>query len=208
MATGDLNSDGKADLVWQHAGGWLAVWYMNGATMVGSELLNSGQAVAPGWQIVGAADFNGDGKADLMWQHADGWLAVWYMNGSKTMSAQFLNPNQISGNDWKVVGVGDFNGDGKPDLVWQHRDGWLSLWYMSGTNRLNAVYLNPVQVADPEWKIRAVIDLDGDGKTDLIWQHMSAGWLGAWTMNGGTATNTVLLNPASIGSSWKIMGPR
>jgi hypothetical protein len=208
VATGDLNGDGKADLVWQHAGGWLAVWYMNGATMIGGEFLNAGQVAAPGWQIVGAADFNSDGKVDLMWQHTDGWLAVWYMNGSKMTGAQLLNPGQIAGNDWKIVGVGDFNADGKPDLVWQHRDGWLSLWYMSGTNRLDAVYLNPMQVADADWKIRAVIDLDGDGKTDLIWQHMSNGWLGAWLMNGGTATSTVLLNPTSIGSSWKIMGPR
>ncbi len=208
VATGDFNGDGKADLVWQHAGGWLAVWYMNGASMVGGQFLNSGQPAAPGWQIVGAADFNGDGNADLMWQHTDGWLAVWYMSGPTLLSAQLLNPSRISGNDWKIVGVGDFNADGKPDLVWQHRDGWLSLWYMSGTNRLDAVYLNPMQVADPAWRIRAVIDLDGDGKTDLIWQHMSGGWLGAWIMNGGTATSTGLLNPTSIGSSWKIMGPR
>jgi hypothetical protein len=104
--------------------------------------------------------------------------------------------------------VGDFNADGKPDLVWQHKDGWLSLWYMNGPNKLGAAYLNPVQVADTDWKIRAVIDLNGDGQTDLIWQHMSGGWLSAWLMNGVTAANVVYLAPSSVGSSWKIMGPR
>jgi len=208
VATGDFNGDGKPDLVWQHPGGWLAVWYMDGATMIGSQFLNSGQPASPGWQVVGAADFNGDGKPDLMWQHIDGWLAVWNMSGPTLLSAQLLNPPGITGNDWKIVGVGDFNADGKPDLVWQHRDGWLSLWYMSGINRLDAVYVNPMQVGDADWKVRAVIDLNGDGKTDLILQHMSDGLLGAWLMNGGTATSMLFLNPASIGSSWKIMGPR
>jgi len=208
VATGDLNGDGKADLVWQHAGGWLAVWYMNGATMVSCELLNSGQPVATDWKIVGAADFNGDGKADLVWQHTDGWLAVWYMSGSTLVSGQLLNPVQVTDSDWKIVGVGDFNGDGKPDLVWQHKDGWLSLWYMNGLAQFGAVYFTPIQVADTDWRIRGVIDLNGDGKTDLIWQHMSDGLLAAWLMNGTTAVSTVYLNPTSVGSSWKIMGPR
>jgi serralysin len=33
------------------------------------------------WQIRGAADFNGDGKADIEWQNADGTPAVWLMDG-------------------------------------------------------------------------------------------------------------------------------
>ena len=74
--------------------------------------------------------------------------------------------------------------------------------------QIGAVYLNPIQVGDTDWKIRAVIDLDGDGQTDLIWQHMSDGYLSVWLMNGITAVNTIYLSPSNVGSSWKIMGPR
>ncbi len=207
-ATGDFNGDGKADLVWQDAGGWLAVWYMNGATMIGNELLNPGQIPGNAWKIVGAGDVNGDGKTDLVWQHTDGWLAVWYMSGAAMVATELLNPGQIADNEWKIVGVGDFNGDTKPDLVWQHTSGWLSVWYMNGRNMVGAVYLNPAQVGDTAWKIRAVIDLNGDGKTDLIWQHMAGGSLSAWLMDGINAASIVYLNPSNVSGGWKIMGPR
>jgi hypothetical protein len=35
---------------------------------------------------VRAADFNGDGKADLLWQGTDGSLAIWLMNGPTCLS--------------------------------------------------------------------------------------------------------------------------
>ena len=67
---------------------------------------------------------------------AQRWLAVCVVyERLDRLGAQMLNPAGISGNDWKIAGVGDFNGDGKPDLVWQHKDGWLALWYMDGPNR-------------------------------------------------------------------------
>ena len=33
---------------------------------------------------------------------------------------------------WSVQRVGDFNGDGKSDLVWQNTDGSSALWLMDG----------------------------------------------------------------------------
>jgi len=207
-ATADINGDGKADFVWQHRDGGLAVWYMSGANLAGSELLNPAQVQDPNWKIVGTGDFNGDGRADLVWQHRDGWLAVWYMIGANLAGSTLLSPVQQPDLNWKIVGVGDFNGDFKPDLVWQHTDGWLAVWYMSGVNLAGSALLNPAQVADPNWRIRAVIDLNGDGQTDLIWQHMSAGSLSAWLMNGNSVANAVSLNPSSVSGGWKVMGPR
>jgi hypothetical protein len=129
------------------------------------------------------------------------------MNGPNMAAGQFLNPGQVDAN-WRIVGVGDFNGDGKPDLVWQHTNGTLSVWYMNGPNMVSAAFLNPAQTGDPNWKVRAVIDLNGDGKPDLIWQHVPTGTLSTWLMNGPTAASMIYLTPASVDPGWKIMGPR
>ena len=38
------------------------------------------------------------------------------------------------GPSWHVEGTGDFNGDGKSDILWQHDSGLPAIWTMDGTN--------------------------------------------------------------------------
>jgi hypothetical protein len=35
-------------------------------------------------------------------------------------------------NDWHIQGTGDFNGDGKSDIVWRHDSGQVYFWEMNG----------------------------------------------------------------------------
>jgi FG-GAP repeat len=40
-------------------------------------------------------------------------------------------------NNWAVYGTGDFNGDGKGDLLWRDSvTGAVSIWFMDGGNVL------------------------------------------------------------------------
>ena len=66
------------------------------------------------WTVVGVGDFNGDGKADILWRHTSGTLYQWQMNGTSVIGAG--SPGGAP-TDWTVVGVGDFNGDGKADVL-------------------------------------------------------------------------------------------
>jgi hypothetical protein len=36
---------------------------------------------------VGVGDFNGDAKADILWRHTDGSIAIWLMNGTAPLSS-------------------------------------------------------------------------------------------------------------------------
>jgi hypothetical protein len=208
VGTGDLNGDGRPEIVWQHmANGSLGAWFMVGTAVQDAVALNPGSVASTAWRIVAVADMNGDGKADLIWQHTDGWLAIWFMDGATLVSDTLMNPQQIGGGKWKIVGAGDMNGDGKNDLIWQHADGWLSVWYMNGATMVDAVYLNPKFIAGSDWKIKGVIDINGDGKVDLIWQHTD-GSLSAWLMNGVSLVDAVYFNPSKVNPIWSVVGPR
>lgn len=120
VAAADVNGDGRPDLIWQHESSRaVTVHYYGGAQgnqFTGWAWLSSGFG---GWRVVAAADFNGDGRADLVWQNdSTRQVTVHYYSGSNWLGWNWLNAAAQSG--WVVVGAGDFNGDGKPDLVWQH----------------------------------------------------------------------------------------
>ena len=74
----------------------------------------------PAWHVIGAGDFNGDGKADILWQNDNGTAAIWLMDGTNSLGgAVGSNP----GPPGTIDGTGDFNGDGKADILWQNTDG-------------------------------------------------------------------------------------
>ena len=62
--THDFNVDGMSDIAWRDTANNIAIWLMNG-----NQLSQGGGigAVPSIWSIVGQRDFDGDGKADLLW---------------------------------------------------------------------------------------------------------------------------------------------
>jgi phosphatidylserine/phosphatidylglycerophosphate/cardiolipin synthase-like enzyme len=154
-------------------------------------------------------DFTGDGNADLIWQHAsNGSISSWFMVGTQMVGAAMLTPSRVADTNWKIVGTGDVNGDGWPDLFWQHQvTGQISTWFMVGTQMVGASMLSPSQVADTNWKIAAVGDVNGDSKPDLVWQHQTSGLLSVWLMNGPALTRAFMLTPDRVADlNWKIVG--
>jgi hypothetical protein len=104
-AVGDTNGDGKADILWHKSDtGELAVWTLNGATVTTTARLSISSMTNTSWQMVGAEDVNGDGKADILWQHTDGTVAAWYLDGRTVLSTVKLNPPRAISVDWRVAG--------------------------------------------------------------------------------------------------------
>ena len=154
-SVGDVDGDGKPDLIWQHVGdGRIAVWFMDGLRQRSGELFSPSMAVEPGWQIAGSADFDMDGRRDLLWQHLDGRISVWLMDGTRMIDVNFTTPPGVGDTQWKICAVGDVDRDGKPDLIWQHQTtGHLAAWIMNGLTLMSGRALTPAQVTDTNWRI-------------------------------------------------------
>src|SRR6185436_11336513 len=73
VATPDFNRDGRADLLWQHSvTGKLAGWTMDGPVKTfGAFLTPDTMDPSAGWTIRTTADFNHDGKLDIVWQRTN-----------------------------------------------------------------------------------------------------------------------------------------
>ncbi len=212
VGTGDFNGDAHPDLLWHHqTQGWVSAWLMNGANQVSGLSLVPDRVADTNWRIVATGDFNRDGHRDIIWQHqTDGRISAWLMNGTRLASGVLLTPDRVADTNWKIVGAGDFNQDGRTDLVWHNQaTGYLSIWLMDGVRLVNGVWVTPDRVADTNWRIRAVADVNADGMPDLIWQHAANGQISAWMMNGTKMVSGTALGPGAVADvNWKIVGPR
>src|SRR5690606_34946378 len=111
----------------------------------------------------------------------------WFLHQTTMIGGNWLEPSQ-PGSDLHVAGVNDFNGDGRPDLVLQHRlSGAVTLFFMNGLSRTASQQI-PIASNTP-WRVVATGDIDNDGHADLTWQHATSRELYVWFMrpNGGVA---------------------
>ncbi len=154
--------------------------------------------------IVGIADFNGDQSRDILVQNKGTQeLTIWYMSGaSKIGEAPVVGA--VAGLGYEVAGVGDFNSDGKADIIWRNPNaagsGYATVcWYLNGNQLIGGGAFPVFGSIGAGWDLR-VEDFNNDGKADLLWQNLSTNQTLIWYMNGLTA-----INPSVPGGSYAFL---
>ena len=71
------------------------------------------------------------------------------MNGTRLVSGATLF-NGTS--EWRVVSVGDVDGDGRADLIWRAPTGQFGVWLLNGVNVSGGFYLNAI---GGDWELSA-----------------------------------------------------
>jgi len=60
-----------------------------------------------------------------------GTSTIWEMNGLGIKTEGTIAHAPV-GNDWHVQDVGDYNGEGKSDILWRQDSGQVYVWEMNG----------------------------------------------------------------------------
>jgi hypothetical protein len=155
------------------------------------------------WTVQAVGDFNGDGKADILWRQAStGTTTIWLMNGGSFTAVG----GWVVSKDLVIQGVGDFNGDGKVDILWrQTSTGTTSIWLMNGGTRLATVggWTLPM-----DWGVQT----SAPPRLTLAWQSNSTNQTGFfiersldgstnWTQVGTTVGNSTVYQDAGLAPS-------
>jgi hypothetical protein len=150
------------------------------------------------------ADFNGDGKPDILWRHkTGGGVYAWYMDGGNLSGGSWIA--ESSNLIWEIAGTGDFNGDGKADILWKHQtSGGVYVWYMDGSTLSSSSWI--ATSSDINWVIVGTGDFNGDGKIDILWKHKTTGGVYVWYMNGVNQLSGVWMLDSSD-TNWEIVAP-
>jgi hypothetical protein len=174
--------------LWRDANtGNAAVWFMSGATVVSS----ANFAVLPStWTIVGEA------KSSILLRDTAGDVALWLVQNGQVTAATALGTAPAN---FAVRGVGDFDGDGNVDILWQDTNtGILSMWFTNGTAAPSSSVVGGLGTT---WRVAQVGDYNGDGHSDILLLDTS-GNLAVWLMSGATVSTGVGI--ANVGTAWQV----
>jgi VCBS repeat protein len=173
----DFGGDFHSDILWRDDAGVVALWEMDGVTV----LTNQAVGTLPAGAEIEAADgdFNADGTSDILVREADGTVRLWQMDGANIVADTAIATVREF---WHIADTGDFNGDGRHDILWRDDAGSLVLWEMDGPNVIGSTAINSVVVLPT---IEAVADFTGDGRADILGRGAD-GTVRLWEMDGAT----------------------
>jgi hypothetical protein len=205
VSIGDINLDGKPDLAVANLGSDTASILLN-TTPTGAPTPTFATKVdfptGSNPRSVSIGDFNGDGKPDLAVANSGSNTASILLNTTPTGAPTPTFATKVdfpTGNSPYSVSIGDFNGDGKPDLATANYNSSDVSILLNTTPTGAPTPTFATQVPFPTGnspRSVSIGDINGDGKPDLA------------TANSGTSGVSILLNTTPTGAPTPTFAPQ
>jgi hypothetical protein len=202
---GDINGDGKAEIVQQWANGsslgTIVYGWVNNAMTVLWSTADMGQGPGAVQWLIG--DINGDGKAEIVQQWANGsslgTIVYGWVNNAMTVLWSTGNMGQGPGAvQWLI---GDINGDGKAEIIQQWANGSsLGTIVYGWVNNAMTVLWSTADMGQGPGAVHWLIgDINGDGKAEIVQQWANGSSLGTIVYGWVNNAMTVLWSSGNMG---------
>jgi len=198
----DINNDGYRDVIVGTAGGDRSITAYSGKTGLLIWKHDTHEYGGGGWvyQVDARYDYNNDGKPDVLGCTGNdgsntGPVRVYCLNGLTGISI-WERPNPDSGPLFSVIGVEDFTGDGKPDVLAggsNQQENAARLFGINGAN--GSISWTNYPSGTSTWGLMQLDDINNDGKKDV-----AAGGFGGQVVliNSVSGANLHYLNTGSF----------
>ena len=228
QAVGDLDGDGLADLAWRYLApdprdtGVSYIWFTN-STEVPYVRKRGGAPLD--WKLLGAADLNSDGAADMIYLSPDGAIRALMATADRSC-ANFSAGIIPTG--YSALKLADFTGRGRGDILFRNLStGEMKLISMNAnglalppslsspndpnasctaSDLMVATTTFPLPTIDPSWTFYASGDFNGDGIYDIAWLRPNR-TLTLWLMNANGAAPTVVDNAGTAPAGFTPVQP-
>jgi hypothetical protein len=206
--TGDINGDGKIDVAIVENLHGDVYWYKNSGTPAKDPVWQRFTITShtiPGAYDLALVDLDGDGDQDVAvatWRLSNKF--VWFENPGDPEQTDSWKLHIIEENiaEPRTIRAGDFNGDGKIDLLGTARVANLVLWYENpGDPRVKPWIRHVIDDKSPDPGHGMPADIDGDGDLDVVMA------LGMDSSNKQVGTREIVwyenAGPARAAGTWR-----
>src|SRR5262249_46368387 len=122
----------------------------------------------------------------------------WLMNGLTLRQAVVVG--RFTRRTDRIVGTGDYDGNGKSDILWYDRIGHQAFLWLNGS-------ATPTPLPAPPFANASIVasgDYDGNGTSDILWQNLTTGQTAIWLMSGGNVASSG--SPGPVTKAWRVFG--
>lgn len=163
----DIDGDRRHEVVIRSNTAQLSSMRLTGNNLEFTPLIDPGSA----FRVVGAADFDGNGKSDLAFvdltqgDRGDTRFRYDFSPSNERLVRQIRTV-------WELQSYGDLDGDGLGDLVWRYvaedpRDTGVSyIWFTHPTNQPQVRKRGGAPLS---WRLLGAMDIDGNGAADMAY---------------------------------------